>query len=238
MINTVVFDLDDTLYNEIDYCKSGFMAVARFLHGALERRHTEDAIYDVIWHQFESGNHTYTFNAALEALGVKYHNHFIQNLVRIYRNHTPTLHLPEDSRQVLDRLSQSHTLALLTDGFLPAQKLKVRSLKIERFFKMILYTEQMGRQYWKPSPLGFQHLMKGMEGPANSFMYVADNPRKDFIAPNQLGWTTVQVIREHQIHTQQALSPESAAHYVLQGITPLPALLEEIRIKASETSVP
>jgi FMN phosphatase YigB (HAD superfamily) len=28
MIKTVVFDLDDTLYDELDYCKSGFMAIA------------------------------------------------------------------------------------------------------------------------------------------------------------------------------------------------------------------
>jgi len=28
MITTVVFDLDDTLYDELDYCRSGFRAVA------------------------------------------------------------------------------------------------------------------------------------------------------------------------------------------------------------------
>ena len=31
MITTVVFDLDDTLYDEIEYIKSGFTAVAEFL---------------------------------------------------------------------------------------------------------------------------------------------------------------------------------------------------------------
>ena len=31
MITTVVFDLDDTLYDEIEYCKCGFTAVSKFL---------------------------------------------------------------------------------------------------------------------------------------------------------------------------------------------------------------
>jgi len=31
MITTVIFDLDDTLYDEIDYCRSGFASVAEFL---------------------------------------------------------------------------------------------------------------------------------------------------------------------------------------------------------------
>jgi len=31
MITTIVFDLDDTLYDEIDYCKSGFASVAEFI---------------------------------------------------------------------------------------------------------------------------------------------------------------------------------------------------------------
>jgi FMN phosphatase YigB (HAD superfamily) len=35
MITTVIFDLDDTLYDEIDYCKSGFMAVAEFLTSSI-----------------------------------------------------------------------------------------------------------------------------------------------------------------------------------------------------------
>jgi FMN phosphatase YigB (HAD superfamily) len=31
MITTVVFDLDDTLYDEIEYCRSGFTSVAEFI---------------------------------------------------------------------------------------------------------------------------------------------------------------------------------------------------------------
>ena len=31
MLTTGAFDLDDTLYDEIEYCKSGFRAVAEFL---------------------------------------------------------------------------------------------------------------------------------------------------------------------------------------------------------------
>ncbi len=50
MINTVIFDLDDTLYDEIDYCKSGFAAVADFLHNA-NPFVSKQSFFDEIWSQ-------------------------------------------------------------------------------------------------------------------------------------------------------------------------------------------
>ena len=71
MITTVVFDLDDTLYDEVEYCKSGFTAVADFL---TEMPETPPAvrIFDALWKQFTTGNSTKTFNAALDELDIGY----------------------------------------------------------------------------------------------------------------------------------------------------------------------
>ena len=44
MIKAVVFDLDDTLYDEIDYCRSGFAAVADSLAKS-NSDHSTDAIF-------------------------------------------------------------------------------------------------------------------------------------------------------------------------------------------------
>ena len=159
MITTVVFDLDDTLYDEVDYCKSGFAAVAEHLSAQFGKMKSSQ-IADSLWKQFETGDRTKTFNNVLDELGIDYDDEFVGELVEVYRTHKPDISLPDDSREVLGQLSEKYALALLTDGFLPAQRYKVDALGIERYFRCIVYTEELGndRSGWKPSPIGFEKI--------------------------------------------------------------------------------
>jgi putative hydrolase of the HAD superfamily len=227
MITIVVFDLDDTLYDELDYCKSGFKAVAESLSNLVDVLSPEE-IFDSLWQQFTAGNHTKTFNAALDDLGVSYDDQLIQKLIKTYRNHNPKIKLPDDSAKVLRQLSRKYTLALLTDGFLPAQQLKVQALKIENYFKCIIYTEQLGRQCWKPSPAGFEKLMQSLNAKPENIAYVADNEEKDFIAPNKLGFLTIQITRPARIHTESSDEVGAAAQHIIREFTQLPAILEQL----------
>ncbi|MCK5225440.1 MAG: HAD family hydrolase [Planctomycetes bacterium] len=261
MITIVIFDLDDTLYEEIDYCKSGFAAVAEFIVNEADKKTVIPAqaeiqksnssvdsrsfdfaqdrlcgndikkiehIFDCLWQQFSSGNHTQTFNAALKELGINYDDKFIAELIKVYRNHIPKITLPTESRDVLEKLSEKYTLAMLTDGFLPAQQLKVKALGIEKYFKCIIYTEQLGRENWKPSPAGFEKIMADLDAKAENMVYVADNEQKDFIAPNKLGFATVKLIRQSGIHKTTPIKPSDAAQYTIAQISQLPALIEKL----------
>jgi putative hydrolase of the HAD superfamily len=227
MITTVVFDLDDTLYDEIEYCKSGFRAVAEFLAN-LPDVPPAKRIFDSLWKQFTAGNRTKTFNAALDELNISYDDKRIRELVNAYRSHNPRIKLPQDSRDVLCNLRAKYTLALLTDGFMPAQKLKVESLGIEKYFKCIVYTEKLGREFWKPSPAGFEKIMQASDARPENMVYIADNEKKDFIAPNKLGFLTVQLIRPARIHTLISAESGAKAQFVIHKISQLPALLDEL----------
>ena len=225
MITTVIFDLDDTLYNEVDYCKSGFTAVARYLSQTFPRRVTTDLAYTTLWDIFEGGEHTRTFNIALSALGLDCDEKFIRSLILVYRKHIPKLHLPRESRQVLDNLKPDFQLAMLTDGYLPGQRLKVKALGIQTYFKHIVYTEQLGRQFWKPSPAGFEILSKALECPFESMVYVGDNVQKDFLAPNQLGMTSIQVARALGVPRDAPDDPAAQAQFKLSSLSELPTML-------------
>ncbi|HUT31298.1 MAG TPA: HAD family hydrolase [Sedimentisphaerales bacterium] len=227
MITTVVFDLDDTLYDEMDYCRSGFAAVAEHL-AALPEYPSVQAVFDELWNQFTAGNRTKTLNAALDRLGIPSDDQTIRRLIELYRAHVPTINLPDDAKKVLDRLAADYTLALLTDGFLPAQQLKVRALGIEHYFKCIIYTEQLGRQFWKPSPAGFEKLIQTLNVSPQNAAYVADNDQKDFIAPNSLGIATIKVVRPRRIHTESSTQPQAQPMHTILGIDPLPALLAHL----------
>jgi len=237
MITTVVFDLDDTLYDEIDYCKSGFAVVAEFLANRPESRPSSmgegeappaECIFAVLWEQLTAGNRTKTFNAALEELGIDYDDELIGELIEVYRNHKPKITLPQDSRDALCELSTKYTLVLLTDGFLPGQQFKVQALGIEKYFKSIVYTEQLGRECWKPSPAGFEKIMQTLKVEAENMAYIADNEKKDFIAPNKLGFSTIQLIRPARIHRAVSVEPEAAAQHTISEISQLSGLLEKL----------
>jgi putative hydrolase of the HAD superfamily len=236
MITTVVFDLDDTLYDEIEYCKSGFAAVAEFLANSTESVSANPAmataeirrISEAMWEQFSTGNHTKTFNAALDELEISYDDELILELIEVYRRHKPKITLPPDSRDALCELSTKYTLALLTDGFLPGQQLKAQALGIEKYFKFIVYTEQLGRKFWKPSPVGFEKILQTLEARPENTVYIADNEKKDFIAPNKLGFATIQILRPAHLHTSVCEQAGAAAQHIIPQISHLLGLLEKL----------
>jgi putative hydrolase of the HAD superfamily len=227
MVTTVIFDLDDTLYNEIDYCKSGFRAVADYLHKSNQNITTEQ-IYRALWNQFQKGNRTQVFDDALEELYIDYDEQLIEELVQVYRSHKPDIKLPEESKRILEKLKSRYTLALLSDGFLPAQKLKVQALGIEKYFKKIIYTEQLGRQFWKPSTVGFEKLLKELNIKAQEAAYISDNPAKDFIAPNQLGIVSIQLKNTSGVHKNIAQTPEAKPKHTINSLKELPDLLQKL----------
>jgi len=227
MITVVVFDLDDTLYDEIEYCRSGFAAVSEFLANMHDAPPCE-CISAALWEQFSAGNHTRTFNAALDELAIGCDDKLVLELVKVYRNHVPKITLPEDSRGILVELSTKYTLGLLTDGFLPAQRLKVQELGIEDYFQSIVYTEELGREFWKPSPAGFEKIVQDLNARPEDIVYIADNEKKDFIAPNRLGFSTIQLIRPARIHTSSSKESDAAAQHITHRISQLPAIILQL----------
>ncbi len=230
MITTVVFDMDDTLYDEVDYCRSGFAAVAAFLANIpnLTASPTEKQIRDAFRAQFDAGNRTSVFNAALDKLGIAYAPETIKHLVRVYREHTPEITLPAESKNVLELLSGEYVLALLTDGFLPTQKLKTHALGLQQYFQAVIYTEELGREFWKPSTKGFKHLLKQLHKKPSDCVYVADNAQKDFIGPKQLGMNTIQLIRPNRIYDTPPANADAAPDQIIASITQLPQALKHI----------
>lgn len=227
MITTVIFDLDDTIYDERDYCRSGLAAVSSLI-ARMPSAPASERVLQVLWDVFSGGNHKTTFNAALDKLGIGYDERLIARLIEAYRNHSPELELPNDSREVIEQLRAAYSLALLTDGFLPAQRLKVEALGIADYFRCIVYTEQLGRQFWKPSPAGYEKILAQLHAKPENAVYVADNPAKDFIAPNKLGCGTIQLVRPKRIHTEPATTPDAEAQHVIRAITELPYLLARL----------
>ncbi len=98
-IKLIAFDLDDTLYPEIDFVKSGFRAVAQ----AVEKRfHLSCSFYDVLWDIFMEGERNKTFDMAIQRAGVPADSQLVQDMIIIYRTHVPAITLYPDAQEILE----------------------------------------------------------------------------------------------------------------------------------------
>ncbi|HAU38573.1 MAG TPA: hypothetical protein DCX07_12760 [Phycisphaerales bacterium] len=220
----VVFDLDDTLYPERQYVRSGYVAVAKFLRVETGRGEKYE---DWLWRRFLEGETGGAFDSLNEAFSLGLCPDRIGQLVRVYRGHHPDIRPYEGVAGLLDRLRGRVRLGLLSDGFLPAQQLKLDALGLADRFDAVLFTETMGRECWKPSPAGFVALAEKLHVPAAGCAYVADNPAKDFLAPNRLGWRTIQLRMPGQVHADRSAEPGGQAQRVVAGLGDLETALGE-----------
>jgi putative hydrolase of the HAD superfamily len=190
----VVFDIDDTLYLERDYVRSGFGVAGRWASRWLRI----DDFAERCWNHFNAGARSSIFNLVLTETCGKANPELVSTLIEIYRTHTPAIALADDARESLAALSPFASIAVISDGPLASQSQKADMLDLHRFAAPVILTDMLGSGFRKPHPLAFQCVEQSQ--PAKIYFYVADNPLKDFTAPKQLGWTTVRIRRPCGLH--------------------------------------
>lgn len=174
----VIFDLDDTLYLEKDYVKSGFAEVSKnFLQ-------IKD-MANKLWQAFELGKKP--INSVLEEHGLLTQEN-LDLAISVYRNHLPNISLAEGVKDMLLRLkANGKKLGLITDGRPQGQRNKICALQIEDIFDKIIVTDELGgAEYRKPNPKAFEEMVKHFNLSYERSVYIGDNPKKDFIAPISL----------------------------------------------------
>ncbi len=226
-LQAVVFDLDDTLYAERDYVRSGYRAVGRHL---ADRTGRSEDFGGWLWNQFCQGpeRQSRRFDDLNEAFALGLTADDILQLVRIYREHPPAIQPDIEAIAALQALAGRVKLGLLSDGYLPAQRLKLEALGLAGLFEAIVFTEQLGRECWKPSPAGFERLAEELNVPHAACAYIGDNAAKDFVAPNALGWLTIQWRRPEQVHALRLVPEGGQPAAVADNAEALLALLEPL----------
>ena len=207
-----VFDLDDTLYSERDFEKSGI----EFVYNNFNIKHIE---LKAILNNRE--------NWIEQIIDGSNNQITLQMVLDIYRNHFPTIQLYKDAKVFLQKLlSQGTEMSLITDGRSITQRNKLRALGIESFFNNIVISEEVNSE--KPSKNNFRMVMYN-EIPEN-YIYIADNPKKDFITPNKLGWTSICLLdRGQNVHEQVFTnSIEYNPHFIIKSFNEINIEIPEI----------
>lgn len=221
----VVFDLDDTLFPETDYLFSGYNAIAKFLYNKYRYPHEE--CFNLLKRTYYTGGNAFdTLLADLTNFSSDI-SESISTFLDIYRHHFPNISLPLDSIATLDFLqSIGITMGLITDGRSITQRNKIKALSIEKYFNPdnILISEE--QECDKQSPDSFIHFVHRYPN-ANKFIYVGDNPQKDFLYPNLLGWQSICIEDTgNNIHKQTSIpSPDHAPQFTIKSIKNIITLL-------------
>jgi|Deesub1362A_J573_1020465.scaffolds.fasta_scaffold00432_25 putative hydrolase of the HAD superfamily len=191
-IKAILFDLDDTLYEEKQFVMSGFKVVSQYL----SRKYAldQDKIFKILKDSFRNGLRRKNFNVLLKELNLESEN--VETLVKMYREHLSTIALYPDARIVLEHLRNLNLfkLGLITDGYPITQKNKINSLRIQRHFDSIIIND-LGKNISKLRLEPFKKMLFLLKVKPVNAIYVGDNPLKDFINPKKLGIYTVRVKR-------------------------------------------
>jgi putative hydrolase of the HAD superfamily len=221
MAVAVVFDLDDTLYPEVDFVRSGFRSVAEWCRKEMG----VDGFAETAWRLFSQGRRGDIFDAALSALGRAPAKDVITQLVTLYRTHAAQITLLPDSVRCLQQLRGRYKLGLITDGPAEMQWNKIRCLGLADSFDEIIVTSDLGDGFAKPHPRAFMEMEKRFQAAGSDLFYVADNPAKDFTVPARLGWRTIRILREQGLHRKAAGA--AVAQFSVFDLSAIPRILAE-----------
>lgn len=181
-MKVIVFDLDDTLYKEIDFLKSGYRAIVE----AIGHPEAFDFMLDCYFHGENA------FQSVIDKYNLSY---TVEQLLVIYRNHKPSISLDPSTVATLDVLKASGAImCLLTDGRSVTQRNKIEALELHHWIADddILISGEFG--YGKPDERCYRYFMDKWKD--STFCYVGDNLSKDFVTANKVGWTTICLLND------------------------------------------
>jgi len=221
----LVFDLDDTLYDESQFVRSGFASVSRFLAPALGV--SEGNLFARMCLILEKQGRGRVFDAIMAE-----HNESgapsVSKCVEVYRDHTPTIELTNEVRECLRILSKHFPMYLVTDGDPDVQKRKIAALRLDQYFNGFFPTWSYGLEAGKPSLSCFNMIRQIENVSWREITYVGDDPHKDFVSLRMVGARTVR------IHTGRFANITAAPGFDAEiHISSFPEILEVLGVEVS-----
>lgn len=206
-----VFDLDDTLYSEKDYQRSGYLHVADHL----KKLYQQD-VSDII-EEADTQNKD-VLQEICCALSLP--DSVKQSLLWMYRLHIPTIELTADVKCTLEVIKlHCSAIAVITDGRSISQRNKLLSLGLDQIDSLV--SEEWGES--KPGGIRFQEIERRYPN-ESQYIYVGDNVKKDFITPKKMNWLTIG-LRDagNNIHSQDlpGISDEYLPHLWINSLSEL-----------------
>lgn len=216
-IRAIIFDLDDTLYDESEYVNQAFENTAAYLAektGMPERKETFHRRMLELTEEYGRGR---VFDRLCEEEDV---NFPVRQLVEVYRGTRPVLKLYPDAERLLQKLEErGMKTGLITDGCGKVQHEKIAALGLEERMDGVIVTDDFG--ICKPQTAVYEKCLEILDCAPQEAAYIGDNPRKDFYGARQLGMKTLRIVREKGMCVRTSAEPEWEADHCIRSLDEL-----------------
>jgi putative hydrolase of the HAD superfamily len=188
--SAIIFDMDNTLYPEQQFIRSGFRAVAAEVSLRFGTPYRDGLA--TLLRALRLGSRAEALQILCAVHGLP--QSAIGDLVDVIRAHDPVLHLPETTRTALRRArAEGWRLGVLTNGLPTTQARKVRALGIDTLVDTIVYGEEWGSGRGKPDREPFDLTRCRLNVPTAQTVFVGDDESRDIEGARQAGFRTILV---------------------------------------------
>lgn len=207
----IVFDLDDTLFPEANFLHSGYREIARRASARFGIAEEE-----VLRALFCPPDGLRPFDALSLKVAMT-----VEEMVQIYRTHRPDIALAPEVKATLTELhGREDTIVLiLTQGRVTTQTNKIEALGLDSLTDgyVIVDNPVPGEDPDGAKSEAFREIDRIFRGAAK--VAVGDNPPKDFLMPNRMGWLTIGLADTsgrniHPVDLRQFAPPAGPRHII------------------------
>lgn len=185
-IKSILFDLDNTLYEENDYLVAVFDEFFKL-------KNIKHNIVPFLSNGFRL-NSSDIFGDILKKLNI-YSSTSQLELFHIYKNLNTNLNLYDSAYILIDNLKKKNIkLGIITNGVAQAQQCKIKCLKIANMFDVIIYARKWGKSYEKPNKKPFDEALKILNFDKSEVLFVGDNPLTDILGAENAGIKSIRFI--------------------------------------------
>lgn len=190
MLRAALFDLDDTLYAQATWLAGAWDAVVVAARPqGIEPIGFRRALHDVCAEGSDRGS---IIDRALERVGRD--DVALAPLLAAFRAHAPTRLAPFPGVvDALDTLARQVAIGLVTDGDPTIQRNKLRAIGLESSFDIVVFSDELGREHRKPSPVPLLTALVGLGVEAQAAVFIGDRPEKDVAAAAAAGMRAIRV---------------------------------------------
>lgn len=199
----IIFDLDNTLYDENQYFYGVFMEFCK-LH-CIAEEDTLQAIDQTLQDQIRLESKD-IFQSFLQATPLGFYQTLHDELYALYTQISCKLNPFEDAVFILSSL-QKHKIpfAILTNGSPLAQQNKIKNLNFQDF--PVFYARQKGREYEKPHAKAFELVLESFQDfKARDCIFVGDHPKTDILGAKNMRMMALRLKRGYARHIQCSLA--------------------------------
>lgn len=176
-------DLDDTLYNEIDYVISGYDSFEKWYHFQYKKIIKYKLDKNEILKNLK--NHVQLFIKKNQINEINSYK-----IIEFIRNHKPNILINNKNLKKLETLKLLFkNLVLTTNGRSITQNNKINCLGIKKYFKKIIISEEIGAR--KPQKMFYEILFKEFNN--HNFIFIGDNFSIDLELPSIYGHKVILI---------------------------------------------